>query len=219
MELRQGNFLIATDGLSGSDSMSFGWKFYTMQGHTLIQHAGPVFGQTSLFQSEAYGILSVLLFLYYANEYVQNNTCLSFWIYLNNASVITIIQQQKDYPYNYPFNILASDWGIIAQIVALLNESKFNDEFEHVKGHQDKDKPYKELPLQAQLNVDMDILAVVFCSQSEKCTKQMIHLPINPVQLHVGDTTINGQYFKALHDHATEGSLMRYIQWRWEWSD
>eukprot|EP00957_Ditylum_brightwellii_P182132 13876673-Ditylum_brightwellii.AAC.1 len=92
------------------------------------------------------------------------------WVYLDNESAITRIQQQKDYPYNHPFNTLPSDWDIIAQIVAVPNEGKFNDKFEHVKGHQDKVKQYKELPLQAQINVDVDIIAVAFCSQNELCT-------------------------------------------------
>eukprot|EP00957_Ditylum_brightwellii_P143185 10910127-Ditylum_brightwellii.AAC.1 len=96
-ELSQGNFLIAMDRSSGSNSMSFGWKICTTQGHTLVQHA-------------------------------------------DNESIITRIQQQKDYLYDYPFNTLASDWDIIAQIVTVLNESKFNDDFEYLKGHQDRDK-------------------------------------------------------------------------------
>eukprot|EP00957_Ditylum_brightwellii_P158662 12076547-Ditylum_brightwellii.AAC.2 len=60
MELGQGNFLIITDGSSGSDSMPFGWKMCTLQGQTLVQHVGPAYGQTSLFRSEAYGILSTM---------------------------------------------------------------------------------------------------------------------------------------------------------------
>eukprot|EP00957_Ditylum_brightwellii_P206315 15347801-Ditylum_brightwellii.AAC.1 len=66
------------------------------------------------------------------------------------------------------------------------NESNFNEEFKHVKGHKDKDKQYHELSLPTQLNVDVDIIAVAFCSQNEQSTKQRIQLPINPVQLHMG---------------------------------
>eukprot|EP00957_Ditylum_brightwellii_P183818 14001664-Ditylum_brightwellii.AAC.1 len=101
----------------------------------------------------------------------------------------------------------------------VLNKINPKDAFECVKGHQDTDKWYKELPLQAQLNIDVGILGVMFWSQNDNCTKQTIHLPINPVQLHVNNSTINRQYFKALHDHAMEGSLLKYIQCRWEWSD
>eukprot|EP00957_Ditylum_brightwellii_P095625 7285510-Ditylum_brightwellii.AAC.1 len=116
MELSQDNFLIPTDGSSGSELVSFGWKICTIQGHMLAQHAGPALVQASSFSTR------------------------SLWDSINNESAITRIQQQKEYPYDYPFNTLASDWNIIAQIVALLNESNFNNDFEHVKGHQDKDK-------------------------------------------------------------------------------
>eukprot|EP00957_Ditylum_brightwellii_P104021 7925345-Ditylum_brightwellii.AAC.1 len=109
MELGQSNFIIATNRLSGTDSMSFGWKICMQQGKAFIQHSGPTFGQTSLFRSEVYRILSVLLFLYYAKEYAQDDKCLNFQSYLDNESVITIMHQQKDYPYDYSFNTLASD--------------------------------------------------------------------------------------------------------------
>eukprot|EP00957_Ditylum_brightwellii_P209472 15361903-Ditylum_brightwellii.AAC.1 len=51
-------FLIATDGSSGDDSMSFMWKICTRCGDPRVQHAGPAFRQASLFQSEAYSMLS-----------------------------------------------------------------------------------------------------------------------------------------------------------------
>eukprot|EP00957_Ditylum_brightwellii_P206279 15347675-Ditylum_brightwellii.AAC.1 len=81
------------------------------------------------------------------------------------------MHQQKEYLYNYSFNTLSSDWDIIPQIVAVFNKSNFKDAYEHAKGHQDKDKRYKELLLQAQSNIDVDILAVAFQSQNDKCTK------------------------------------------------
>eukprot|EP00957_Ditylum_brightwellii_P208643 15358343-Ditylum_brightwellii.AAC.1 len=78
MELGQSNFIIAIDRSSGTDSMSFSWKICTQQGKTLVQHSGSAFGQTSLFRSEVYRILSVLLLLYYAKEYAQDDKCLNF---------------------------------------------------------------------------------------------------------------------------------------------
>eukprot|EP00957_Ditylum_brightwellii_P186215 14176547-Ditylum_brightwellii.AAC.1 len=123
MELGQSNFIIATGGSSGTDSMSFGWKIYMQQRKMLVQYSGPAFGQTSLFR-----------------------------LYLDNETVITRVHQQKDYPYNYPFNTLASNWDVIAQVVVVLNKTNFNEDFQHVKGHQDKDKQYHELSLPAQLN-------------------------------------------------------------------
>eukprot|EP00957_Ditylum_brightwellii_P073859 5611907-Ditylum_brightwellii.AAC.1 len=116
-------FIIATDGSSG----------------------GLAFGQASSFQSEAYGILSVLLFLHYANKYVQYKEQVGFKLYLDNESIIAWIKKQQQYPYNYSFNALTPDWDVIAQIVAARCRSDIRGEFEHVKGHQDKEKKYEDL--------------------------------------------------------------------------
>eukprot|EP00957_Ditylum_brightwellii_P172399 13124854-Ditylum_brightwellii.AAC.1 len=56
-------------------------------------------------------------------EYGQDDNCLNFRLYLDDESVITRIHQQEDWPYDCPFNTLASGWDIIAQIVAVLNKS------------------------------------------------------------------------------------------------
>eukprot|EP00957_Ditylum_brightwellii_P097638 7435985-Ditylum_brightwellii.AAC.1 len=60
------------------------------------------------------------------------------------------------------------EWDVIAQIIAAICESNLKGEFEHVKEHQDKDKKYGDLLLPAQLNVNVDILAVAFQSQNTK---------------------------------------------------
>eukprot|EP00957_Ditylum_brightwellii_P114217 8708032-Ditylum_brightwellii.AAC.1 len=52
------------------------------------------------------------------------------------------------------------DWDIIAQIFDTLELMDIKAEFKHMKGHQDDVKNYKELELPAQLNIDVDFLAV-----------------------------------------------------------
>eukprot|EP00957_Ditylum_brightwellii_P114681 8745352-Ditylum_brightwellii.AAC.1 len=83
-------------------SMSFGWKMSDREGKTLLQHAGPAFGQASSFRSEAYEILSVILLLHYAKEYVQYKEQVGFKLYLDNESVITWIKTQQQYPLLLP---------------------------------------------------------------------------------------------------------------------
>eukprot|EP00957_Ditylum_brightwellii_P155940 11870099-Ditylum_brightwellii.AAC.1 len=82
-------FIIATDGSSEDTLMSFGWKMSDHKGKALVQHAGPAFGQSSSFWTEAYGISSVILFLHYAKEHFQYKDQVGFKLYLDNASVIT----------------------------------------------------------------------------------------------------------------------------------
>eukprot|EP00957_Ditylum_brightwellii_P211782 15366595-Ditylum_brightwellii.AAC.1 len=90
-------------------------------------------------------------------------------------------------------------------------------EFKHVKGHQDDDAPYKELDLPAQLNIDVDFLAIDYRTmQGMKCTKLM-RLPINKVQLHAPDSTITSKYYKTLQDHATTKPLLDHLQETNDW--
>ena len=103
-------------------------------------------------------------------------------------------------------------WDVIVQIVVVIHEHNFKDYFEHVKCHQDKDTKYEDLQLLAELNVDVNILAVAFCTHNMKCTKQTIHLPINPVQLHTDETIINNHHFKTEHGYDTKGHFLRHIK-------
>eukprot|EP00957_Ditylum_brightwellii_P091910 6998322-Ditylum_brightwellii.AAC.2 len=71
-------------------------------------------------------------------------------------------------------------------------------DFEYVKGHQDDDIHYEELDLPAQLNIDVDFLAVNYrTTKGMKCIK-VTRLPINNAQLHASDSTITSKYYKTL---------------------
>eukprot|EP00957_Ditylum_brightwellii_P127382 9713481-Ditylum_brightwellii.AAC.1 len=52
------------------------------------------------------------------------------------------------------------DWDIIAQICNILELMNIKAEFQHMKGHQDDAKHYEELDLPAQLNINVNFLAV-----------------------------------------------------------
>eukprot|EP00957_Ditylum_brightwellii_P049968 3787669-Ditylum_brightwellii.AAC.1 len=135
--IQQNPFLVATDGSSGMNSMLSGWKITTKTGDLLAIHTGPVFGQSSSFCLEAYGVLLVMCFLFWAAQYTNTTAKLSFKLYLDNESVITRIHQQQSYPYNYLFHTLDPDWDAIAQIVSILNKSNLHTELRHVKDNQD----------------------------------------------------------------------------------
>eukprot|EP00957_Ditylum_brightwellii_P077786 5911155-Ditylum_brightwellii.AAC.1 len=68
--------------------------------------------------------------------------------------VIKQIHKQQSYEYDYSFHTLDPDWDIIAQICSVLQSSSIEDEFIHVKGHQDDETPYEQLDLPARMNID-----------------------------------------------------------------
>jgi hypothetical protein len=52
--------------------------------------------------------------------------------------------------------MLKPDWDLVEAIVSQVSQAKFKVTYKHVKGHQDNNTPYEELPFLAQLNVDAD---------------------------------------------------------------
>eukprot|EP00957_Ditylum_brightwellii_P123091 9385694-Ditylum_brightwellii.AAC.1 len=56
----------------------------------------------------------------------------------------------------------------------ILQSSSIEDEFIHIKGHQDDETPYEQLDLPARMNIDVNFLAVDFrtrmTGQSTKVT-------------------------------------------------
>eukprot|EP00957_Ditylum_brightwellii_P131707 10045374-Ditylum_brightwellii.AAC.1 len=81
-------------------------------------------------------------------------------VYLDNKGVIERIAKQQIYLFDYSFHTIDSGWDIIAQICNILDLMNINMKFQHVKGHQDGVKHYKELNFQAQLNIGVDFVAV-----------------------------------------------------------
>eukprot|EP00957_Ditylum_brightwellii_P025733 1947223-Ditylum_brightwellii.AAC.1 len=102
-----------------------------------------------------------------ATDGSTSNSMMSFvWkvvnanVYLDNEGVIERIKKQQTYPLDYSFHMIDPDCNIIAQICNILGLMNIKAEFKHVKGHQDDVKYYEELDLPAQLNIDVDFLAV-----------------------------------------------------------
>ena len=60
-----------------------------------------------------------------------------------------------------PNETMASEWDLLMEIWTTVHalDSETRPTFHHVKGHQDEHKPYHQLSLEAQLNVDADTLA------------------------------------------------------------
>eukprot|EP00957_Ditylum_brightwellii_P142129 10828980-Ditylum_brightwellii.AAC.1 len=119
-------------------------------------------------------------------------------IYLDNEGVIQRIKNQLEYPYDYSFHTIDPDWDMIVQICDILKVKKIKTNFEHVKGHQDDDRPYDELDLPAHLNTDVYFMAVDYHTTRGVPREKVIQLPSNKAQLHVSGCTIISQHCKML---------------------
>ncbi len=60
------------------------------------------------------------------------------------------------YPEPFPNHTLLSDWDVTHQIADTLRQTAILLTLKHVKGHQDDTTPYRDLSLEAKLNVDAD---------------------------------------------------------------
>jgi hypothetical protein len=87
------------------------------------------------------------------------------------------------------------------------------------KGHQDDDKQYEELPLEAQLNIDADELAGIFQQRSGK-SRPIVHiLPSCPAMLLIRGISITSNYRKQLIRASVEPAYIQYLQYKFAWSD
>jgi hypothetical protein len=60
---------------------------------------------------------------------------------------------------HYPNETLSADWDVLKEIMEHRATLEFPPSLHHVKGHQDDSKPKEDLPLPAQLNIEVDALA------------------------------------------------------------
>ena len=71
--------------------------------------------------------------------------------------------------------------------------------FCHVKGHQDRDKAYKDLDLSAQLNVEADRLAAAYYDHpAAQFNDQVLPIPLCPAQLSIAGVDVTSKYTTLL---------------------
>eukprot|EP00957_Ditylum_brightwellii_P036601 2773344-Ditylum_brightwellii.AAC.1 len=215
--MQQGQCLITTEGSASNDMMSFTWKIVDVNGNAYFCHTGPAFGKESLFRAEAYDILPVLWCMYQWMEHNKIENKMYTTVYLDNKGIIERIAKQQTYPFDYSFHTINPDWDIIAQICNILELMNIKAEFQHMKGHQDNVKYYEELNLPAQLNINVDFLAINYRTTRGMQRTKVPRLPNNKAQLHMSDTTITSKYHKNLCNHATTKPLIEHLEEKNDW--
>ncbi len=90
---------------------------------------------------------------------------------------------------------------------------------QHVRGHQDDDTAYVDLPLPAQLNVDADLLASEYEFKMSQCPTRVPLITGNTVQLHHRGRTITSNLKRTVRRLATEPALINYIEKKNSWDN
>jgi len=118
-------------------------------------------------RAEAFGILAALIFLqYYLSCYPVLTQPIQLNCFCDNLGVITnLTEMQQDMPIR-PNDTTADDRDIYLAITATANKCQpVTLQYEHVKGHQDKDKN-RPLTTAELHNVECDKLAKAFVRDS-----------------------------------------------------
>jgi len=112
---------------------------------------------------------------------------------------------------------IAPEWDIL---VELLNYSKGFPKCtaKHVKGHQDRNKQYEALSLEAQLNVDADRLANQYqLNHGQHCEWASL-MKHTKVQCHLSEGTLTTKWAPALRLEASTPALLLYIRDKNQWT-
>lgn len=165
-------------------------------------------------------MLSATRFLYRLGEYWFMETLADYKHYCDNKGLLTSVKKGRKYHEYYPTMTTAADWDVIHEIVESMKILKANPTTHHVKGHQDDDKSYDELPLPAQLNIDADALAEKY--QSQYHTHDCSWVPMlrgTKAQLNFDSKgTVTNKYNHEVQDAATAPALQKRIKAKNGWS-
>ena len=152
---KEGEFVMVSDGSEKEWAMTFGWILAVRSGIRLAKAAGPCSGRGSSLRAESAGMLAISLFVGLLFQYFHRTEvkviCIS-----DNAELIKRQIEHLEYDIPYTNMSLKAEFDLTEQIYLSHKALNIQANFQHVKGHQDKNKKKKDLPLFAQLNIEAD---------------------------------------------------------------
>jgi hypothetical protein len=130
-------------------------------------------------------------------------------LWCDNQSMVETVNEICSYGYVYPNTTTTSEWDVLAEIKKSLSELQVQPSIGHIKSHQDKNKPYEQLSLPAQLNCDADELAGEYLQEHPDLDHTRVPiLPTSGCQLHLAKGTTTHKIKLALK-HARSVPPMR----------
>ena len=218
---------IASDGSAPHNKGSYAWIICDGNGMRLACCAGPVQGhRISSYRAESYGLLSALGFLvnirdFYTFKNTHDKNLMVHMVRCDNEGIVTKINSMQCYRDVFPNATMSSEWDVIAKIRAsILQLGTSSPQLEHVLGHQDKDTPYVQLPLSAQLNCDADKEAATFLSEHpDEDFKNAPVFPTSGCQLQLVTGTVTYDIKQSLQHARHAPPLQARLCLRHAWSD
>ena len=121
----------------------------------------------------------------------------------------------------YPNTTLEAEWDCLAQILETTKElGSVAPSLAHIKGHQDKNTQYEELPLLAPLNCDADCYANTFLCNHPNIDHKPVHqFPAGECILHLHTGTITRDIKHETCQTRTLPAFKAYMIWRNYWHE
>ena len=137
----------------------------------------------------------------------------------DNKGLVTSLAKRGEYSTPYPNATLQPDWDLIEEIYTTyqhLDIAKVR--FQWIKGHQDSDTPYDELPIPAQFNVDADRFATEYMETNPNERRISPLVPSAKCLLQIRNSTIHGHYTEKIREAASIHDLFGYLRHKYDWS-
>jgi len=201
------------------------WSIYGVT--TLWQGEGIIPGNcddTYSGRSEAFGILTALLFLlHYMQQFplTQSQTQTSLIVYCDNGGTITKATAQARLTESFPNQTISDDYDVYNEIGQAVHRlTHFTVAFVHVKGHQNRNAAKKPLSLPATLNIECDERAARFIRTARR-TRQHDNpaLPNAYPHLRIHGKIIVREFQQALRHAATTPDYRDYLKEKFNWND
>ena len=220
--LQEEDVLIASDGSQKGTKASFGWVLSTLEGNRIVTCNGPSYGaKPNSYRAEGYGLLSVSRFLHQIRTHfrIPIKQCS---VVCDNRSMVKKTSKIPEFLEDlFPNQTVAAEWDLLMEIWTT-NHQHAPDKrptFSHIKGHQDKHKPYAALSLRAQLNCDADELAEQFIQQNPDLEYSVVPLlPTSDIQLHLPMGTVTHHLKMEIHQARNTQPLAEHLQQKFNWS-
>jgi hypothetical protein len=219
LKLSDSSFTACSDGSAISKQGTFGWVLALPDKTRLASGSGPVDGhEPQSFRAEAQGMLSVVCFLARLRKWTGSEAVISGILATDNSGLVDRAKEQSKIRYSVPNATFQSDWDVVEAIVVQVEAAELQVSYKHVKGHQDKDTQYEDLPFLAQLNVDADKLAGTYQIEHGSYRPLIPLSPTRPIALDIAGRTIHRHMKSSIRDAAHAGPLLQRMLLRNGWA-
>jgi len=188
-----------------------------IQGSVLVHAEGPAEGDRTFMtahRAEACGGLSAAYFINIVESYCELTNDITWTVGFDAKKIIKRLQVHQ--PTALPMNLpLHADFDVTAELSSLLEN--YEHTVVHVKGHQDRNKPFSKLSLEAKLNVLAHNLAVTQHCQMRQPAED-VKCVGNCAQLRIANRAVTSNIVHNLCEAAQRQDQTPYLCDRFGWT-